>query len=172
MRLETERLVLRMPEPGDAGAFMDFLGSERSGFMGGPKPRDLAWRSFAAIAGHWTLRGFGTFIVTRRADGAPVGMAGPWFPEGWPEREIGWSVWLPEAEGHGIAFEAARATLTHVYRDLGWETAVSYIARGNARSIRLAERLGALRDPAARGPGEEDIVYRHPAPALKEAADG
>jgi RimJ/RimL family protein N-acetyltransferase len=92
-------------------------------------------------------------------------MAGPWYPASWPEKEIGWSLWSAEAEGKGIAFEAAQAARGFAYDVLEWDTAVSYIASDNARSIALAERLGARRDDAAAHPGNTPChVYRHPAP--------
>jgi RimJ/RimL family protein N-acetyltransferase len=87
---------------------------------------------------------------------------------GWPEKEIGWSVWAPEAEGKGLAFEAAQAARAWAYGTLGWTTAVSYIDPANARSIALARRLGATRDPEAPlidgYTPENTLVFRHPAP--------
>ena len=82
------------------------------------------------------------------------------------EKELGWTIWDAADEGEGYVTEAARATREHVYRDLGWETAVSYIHLDNARSIAVAERLGCVRDDAADSPGDDgtDLVYRHPAP--------
>ena len=70
----------------------------------------------------------------------------------------------PAIEGTGIASEAAAAAVKHAYDVLGWETAVSYIAHTNARSIRLAEKLGAKLDVAATGPTPDTLVYRHPVP--------
>ena len=63
-----------------------------------------------------------------------------------------------------MAAEAARAVLAHVFGTLGWTTAVSYISPQNARSIALAERLGAVRDAGAAGPAESDLVFRHSPP--------
>lgn len=166
--LETERLILRAPEPRDAGQSIAFMTSGRAQFVGGPVSREKAWRSFAVKIGHWALRGFGLWSVTLKGDDRALGLVGCWCPEGWPENEISWSVW-PEAEGKGIAYEAALAARAYAYRTLGWPTAVSYIDRPNTRSIRLAERLGAVRDDAAAYPGqgtdvEPCYVYRHPRP--------
>lgn len=120
------------------------------------------------MIGNWTLCGFGMFAVTDRASGRTLGVCGAHFPIHWPEREIGWHIWDARAEGKGIAYEAACAVRGHLFRDLGWDTAVSYIARGNTRSIRLAERLGAQPDPLAAFPGGlEGIVYRHPNPEVR-----
>ncbi len=162
--LTTERLTLRAPAPQDADAFVAFYGTERSRFVGGPMEARAAWNFFGTEIGHWVLRGFGMFTVTRRDDGTPLGIVGHWFPPNWPEREIGW-VLTEAAEGQGIAHEAARACVDHAYGVLGWDTIVSYIDPANTRSIALAERLGATLDPKARTPKDDGtLVYRHPGP--------
>lgn len=140
--LETERLVLRGMKPEDFESFAGFYATEASRFVGGPDERHAVWRRMAAYAGCWALRGFGKFVVEDKASGRVAGLVGPWFPEGWPEPEISWTV-LPEFQGRGIAAEAAARSLRHAYDELGWTTAISAIAPGNDRSIRLAERLGA-----------------------------
>jgi RimJ/RimL family protein N-acetyltransferase len=163
--IETERLVLRAPVPEDWPHWRAFAESGRAAFVGGPMDEGKAWRAFCHIVGMWAVRGYGFFAFGPRLGGAPVGMAGPWHPADWPEREIGWSVWAAEAEGRGLAAEAAQAARAFAYGTLGWDSAVSYIAHGNARSIRLAERLGARPDPDAAQPeGEPCLVYRHPGP--------
>jgi RimJ/RimL family protein N-acetyltransferase len=164
--LTTERLVLRAPRQGDFEPWAEMAASDRARFIGGPLDRTLAWRALGHLTGHWIHRGFGMFVfAAKTAPDVPLGMAGPWFPEGWPEHEIGWTLWAAGAEGRGYAFEAATAARAHAFRDLGWRTAVSYIAPENARSIALALRLGAVRDETAAHPGTEPcLVYRHPVP--------
>ena len=95
----------------------------------------------AMLVGHWELRGFGMWAVEERGTGAFIGRVGLHFPEGWPDREIGWALARPYW-GKGFAFEAARAALAHAFDTLGWERAISLIDPANRRSIRLAERLG------------------------------
>lgn len=164
--LRTERLVLRGFDGRDVEGFAAFFATERSRFVGGPIGRDDAWKVLARVIGHWTLRGFGTFAITLKgAEDRAIGMAGPWFPEGWPEPEIGWMLWDPLLEGRGYAREAAEATRGWAYDTLGWTTAVSYISPENPRSLRLAERLGARPDPSVILPDADPcIAYRHPAP--------
>lgn len=164
--LETARLTLRAPEGGDVEAWAAFATSDRSRYIGGPLSPALAWRAWGHVIGHWAMRGYGMFVLAARtAPDRPLGMAGPWYPDGWPEREIGWTLWAQAAEGRGYAREAAEATRDHVFGALGWTTAVSYIDPDNARSIALAERLGATRDRAAACPeGKACRVYRHPRP--------
>ena len=166
--LTTERLIIRAPEPQDVDIVVPFLMADRAKWVGGGTDCDAgkAWRMYAIIAGHWVIRGYGTFVFCDRDTGRPIGTAGPWYPGNWPEQELGWFVWDPADEGKGIAFEAVKAIRAHAYRDLGWPAAVSYIAKGNARSRALAERLGCMLDEGAAVPYPDEPcwVFRHPGP--------
>jgi len=162
--LQTPRLVMRRPQPGDWMAFHDFMMSDRSTHFGAHMDLAKIWRSFAAELGHWEIFGYGMWAVTIRGDNDCVGLVGPWTPPDWPETEIGWMMFDASIEGTGIATEAADAAVKHAYDVLGWQTAVSYIGHTNARSIKLAEKLGAKLDVAAIGPTQDTIVYRHPLP--------
>lgn len=161
--LETERMRLRAPQGGDWPFFCDFITSARSRFV---RPDDIddakAWRAFGHLIGHWVMRGFGSFVFTLKGNDRPLGSLGPWYPEGWPEHELGWTVWSPQAEGQGYAFEATQAAREYAFETLGWNTAVSYIDPDNTRSIALAKRLGTTLDPNAKTPNDNHcLVYRH-----------
>lgn len=162
--LQTPRLVLRAPTPGDWDVFHDFMMSDRASAFGSQGDLGKAWRAFAAELGHWQVYTFGMWAVTQRGEDKVLGFVGPWVPPDWPETEIGWMIFDPTVEGTGIASEAAEAAIKHAYDVLGWDTAVSYIAPGNDRSVRLAEKLGATLDVNAIGPTPETLVYRHPRP--------
>jgi RimJ/RimL family protein N-acetyltransferase len=168
--LQTPRLRLRAPVPADFEAYAAFFASERAIYEDGPLDRSAAWGEFAASAAGWVLRGFGSFSLEDRASGRYLGEAGLYQPPHYPEPEIGW-ILMAEAEGKGIAHEAALAVRRWAYAALGLPTLVSYIDARNVRSVRLAERLGAVLDPAAPSCGPGALVYRHPAPdALGTAA--
>ena len=172
--LETDRLTLRPFGPQDMDAGIAYLTSDRSVYMGGPYSRHDAWEHAAHLIGHWAVRGFGVFSICLKGTDTAIGDAGPFFPEGWAENEISWGIWDPAYEGRGIAFEAAQATRAWAFETLGWDTAVSYIDADNARSIALAERLGAVPDPDAALPDLPDwegtLVYRHPKSRASEGA--
>ena len=162
--LETERLILRGPKAADTEGYVRFMMSKRAQYVGGHVSEREAWRAFAKEVGHWLIRGFGMWAVTEKGDDTCLGYVGCWEPQGWPEKELGWTLW-EEAEGKGIGFEAATAARTFAYGTLRWTTAVSYIDRPNHRSIALAERIGCSRDRGAATPdGEDCLVYRHPRP--------
>jgi RimJ/RimL family protein N-acetyltransferase len=163
--LETERLRLRGWREEDLPAFAEFWGHEETArFVGGASNREGAWRIMAMYLGHWVLRGYGLWALEDKASGQWAGWCGPWNPEGWPEKEIGWAL-AKVFHGRGYATEAARCARDFAYRQLGWPTAVSYIAAENTASQRVAARLGATFESAAELQGKPVGVYRHPAPS-------
>ena len=161
--IETQRLILRGPEPEDYPDFQATFTSYRARFMGGPLNAYEAWMLYAAEIGHWQIRGYGMWMIHDKVTDDTYGMAGGWKPAKWPQREIAWVIW-PDAQGKGYALEATHAARAHYYAN-GWDEAVSYIDPKNLDSIRLAERLGAVRDREAQPVDGNDIVYRHPSPA-------
>jgi RimJ/RimL family protein N-acetyltransferase len=163
--LETQRLILRAPEPADFEPYARYFESPRARFTGGPLTRELAFRSFGHMVGHWIIRGFGFFVTCLREGAQPIGMVGCHFPEGWPEREIGWAMWDPQWEGRGLAHEAALKVREFAYHTLNWPTAISLIDPQNARSEALAKAMGCTPDGSFRHERfGESRIWRHPAP--------
>ncbi|MEO1677685.1 MAG: GNAT family N-acetyltransferase [Pseudomonadota bacterium] len=162
--LETERLRMRAPIAKDWPAYRDLMTSERAKYLGGPHTPGRAYKEFSVEIAHWVIHGAGPWMLCLKGTDDAIGLVGPYHPEGWPEREIGWMI-FEGGEGHGYAFEAAVASRHWAYTEGGWESAVSYIGQGNTRSIALAERLGAVLDEAATPLDPGDLVYRHPSAA-------
>lgn len=169
-QLETDRLILRLPQLSDFDAFAAFMASDRAQFVGGPLPRDQSWRGFGHMLGHWVLRGYGFFVITDKTSGKPLGTAGLLFPEGWPEPEMGWSLWDSASEGQGIAHEAAIAVRGYAYDTLGWTTVISLIAPDNLPSAALGRRLGAAPESQWDLRGKSVDIWRHP--SADTLADG
>jgi RimJ/RimL family protein N-acetyltransferase len=169
--LETKRLTLRAPHAGNFDAYAGFLANQRGTGVDDPLTRHTAWLGFAADLGHWHLRGYGFWAVEEITSGKTAGMVGFFHPEGWPEPELGWTL-FDGFEGRGYAIEAARRARDYAYDDLGWETLISVIAPDNARSIALAEKLGATLERDWTSPtGDAALIYRHPAPAHDTTGD-
>jgi|SRR5579863_1958490 len=160
--LQSERLTFRAWREDDFEAFASIYSDpEQSRFIGGPMPRDDAWRRMASFAGHWALRAFGIWVLEHRVTRAFAGWSGLWFPEGFPGREIGWTL-APGFRGRGLAQEAARRVRGHAYETLGWSSAISLINVDNASSVRVAERVGALLEGSVQFRGADCLIYRHP----------
>tara|TARA_R110001583_G_scaffold83902_1_gene221142 strand:- start:292 stop:648 length:357 start_codon:yes stop_codon:yes gene_type:complete len=115
---------------------------------------------FCADYAQWSLFSCGAFMIENSANGECFGQVGINSGPLFPEFELGRFL-HPKAEGHGFAYEPAVALRTWSH-DVGHLKAlVSYIDRDNARSARLAERLGATLDATAPRPDPSDLVYRH-----------
>lgn len=150
--LFTERLILRVPEASDLDGFAEMGADEESmRFIGGTCPRSQAWRLVCALRGAWDIKGYSMFSVIERATGEWVGRLGPWEPEGWPGREVGWGV-HPRFAGRGYAFEATVAAMDYAFDVLGWESVIHTIDPANLRSIALAKRLGSYNQGPTRLP--------------------
>ncbi|TRW97566.1 GNAT family N-acetyltransferase [Paracoccus sp. M683] len=162
--LTTERLILREPRQADFPAHAEFAASDRAKFVGGSPDRFEAWRGFTSGIGHWILKGFGFWTVEDRATGAPAGRVGLLDHEGWPEIELGWHIYAG-FEGKSYAYEAAMAARDHAYRVMGLPPMISHIDPDNARSRRLAERMGAVIERESVLLGQPVLIYRHPAGA-------
>ena len=158
--IESERLLLRPLVFADWPKYFAFLASDRARYMGGPHTEETAWSFFCNDVAQWSLFGHGALMFEDRQTGETMGQValckGPLFPE----LELGWFVY-DGAEGKGYALEAASALRDWGFATLGVSECVSYIDPDNARSIRLAERLGARLDPEAQAPHPANLVYRH-----------
>ena len=158
--LETERLILRPMKMEDWPLYRELMQSDRALYMGGPLTLQGAWGFFCMDIAQWALMGHGALMIEVKDTGECVGQVGINHGPLFPEHELGWLVY-EEAEGKGYAFEAASAFRDWAYDNLGLRTLVSYMDPDNARSAKLAERLGAFVDHAAQRPDPSDIVYRH-----------
>ncbi len=159
--LETERLVLRGWRDSDLANFAKFkMNREAAQYVMPNETVAEAWRAMAYMAGHWLLRGFGNWSVEHRQTAEHIGYCGQYYPMEWPEPEIGWCIY-PEFQHQGFATEAAAAALNYSYEKLGWKTAMSLIAKGNAPSMALATRLGATYESPIQYRGFDCGIYRH-----------
>ena len=166
--LRTERLLLRGPRESDFDAYAAMCADPEvmKHITGQPLSAEDAWRQMAMFTGHWVLRGYGLWAVEELATGLFVGRIGHHYPEGWPDRELGWAL-TRESWGRGLATEGCRAVLDYTFGTLGWERLISLIAPDNERSIALARRLGARPEGTAEVLGHHVDVFVHSPPGAK-----
>ena len=176
--IETDRLVLRRPRRDDADDLariyadpevMRHLGS------GHPVGREEAATSLEAMLGRFDADGFGMLIVVRKHDEKVLGRCGilVWDASTWspstlrdavePEVELGWTL-AREFWGFGFATEAALAVRDFALRTLDRRRLISLIQAENARSIRVAEKLGMNY--------ERDVLLARPARLYALTVDG
>ncbi len=144
-RIRTKRLVLREPEARDRAAFIElFTSAEVGTYIGGPRPQDELERAMPESP----RRRPGLFVVD--LDGEMIGMVtldrrdaqrpGHVRPDA-AEAELGY-LFLPQAWGCGYAAEACAAALGWFAGALPSERVVLCTQTANARSMRVAAKLG------------------------------
>lgn len=158
--IETERLVLRAPTLDDFQPLAEILTGPQGAGWGLTSDREGAWHCFLQVTATWYLRGSGAWILVRKDTGQVIGVSQISPEPGDYEHEIGW-ILAAEAEGQGFAAEAAAAVRDHGIKEMRLPSLVSYIAADNARSVALAQRLGAVQDPPPGWPHADTLVYRH-----------
>ncbi|SFG74763.1 Protein N-acetyltransferase, RimJ/RimL family [Streptomyces mirabilis] len=135
--------MLREPEARDREAVIELLTSPEVGtYLGGPRPRDELERAMPGAPS----RRPGLFIVD--LDGAMIGKITLTRDTGHLRQaagraELGY-LFLPKAWGRGYASEACAAALDWFAGALPGEPVVLATQTANARSMRLAAKLGFI----------------------------
>ena len=155
--IETERLLLRLPETSDVHALhRAYCDPDVMRYVGDGRPFSKQ-RTAAEIAGfreRWERDGFSAFVLELLEGGTVVGEVGfsTWDPETWRygvtpepgrrvEIELGWTL-ARDAWGHGYATEASLAVRDWAFRELRPPRLISMIFPANMRSQRVAEKIG------------------------------
>lgn len=85
--------------------------------------------------------GYGLLRVSRKEDGAPIGMCGVLKRDTLPDPDLGFS-FLPVHWSQGYAFEAASAVVHHAREVLGLGRILAVTTHDNGPSMRLLGKLG------------------------------
>ena len=127
-------------------------------YIGGePVAREDAWRRLLSGVGMWSLVGTGPWAVELKSDGRMIGHCGffqfhrAMTPLILGEPEMGW-IFDRSVHGQGMAFEACSAALSWADKEMAPESYPAIIDLENAPSMKLAERLGFVR--------QADAIYR------------
>lgn len=164
--IETERLLMRGHRtedfPDSAAMWADPVVKRYIG--GNPSAPQQSWGRVLTYAGHWSLMGFGYWVVVEKGTGRFIGEVGfadfkreitPSI-EGIPE--LGW-VLAPHAHGKGYATEAVRAACD--WADTNFESGrtVCIIHPDNAASVRVAEKCGFRELQRTSFMGEPTVLF-------------
>ncbi|MXO91390.1 GNAT family N-acetyltransferase [Pontixanthobacter aquaemixtae] len=169
--LETERLVLRKPQEGDAQLQMLHLNTPAvMEYLGGPKELHEIEAKHAKAEASFAREGFGFMMAIEKASGELVGHCGlkrvdhP-LAKNTGDLEVGWLI-REDRWRMGYAGEAVCAILDMAFeRDLA-QHIVALTSERNAPSWRFMEKLGMVRrrdldfdDPAYEAQDNPTIVY-------------
>lgn len=158
--IETERLLLRLPEASDTNAWTAILTDEEvTRYLGPPiDSREAVAAHIRTIRERHAADGFGLLAIVRKADSRVIGRAGflvwdtsTWTPTTFREArthaevEIGWTL-ARDCWGFGYATEAGEACRDHGFDKLDLKRIAAVIQPANERSTTVARRLGMHRE--------------------------
>jgi len=167
--LESPRLRMRAPVREDFPDIARLWGTpEVTRFiLSRPATREECWTRLLRNAGHWTLLGYGLWVVEDRDSGTFLGEVGvlnlerditPSF-NGMPE--LGWAL-LPQAHGRGLATEAVHAALAWADAHLDYPRSVCIITAENVASVKVARKCGFNHLATGQFRGEPIEIYARP----------
>jgi RimJ/RimL family protein N-acetyltransferase len=160
----TERLVLRRWLVSDREA-LAAINADPEVMAGAVLGRGLSDDLMDRFEREWRERGFGLWAVeAREAQEAPgvIGFCGLTVPMFLPAgglrtAEVGWR-FARLAWGRGYATEAARAAVDFGFAACGLQEILAVIDPANARSLRVAEKVGMTPRPDRVHPGRRTRV--------------
>lgn len=141
-RLESERLILRRPEKGDAADFYAYAGGDRVGPMAGWQPH-RSIRDTKQIIAHYVKEG-NVLAITTKETGRMVGTVGLHVDDHRPGTDV-WQLGYALSPAHwheGIAGEAALTVLRYAFERKWMRIVTAYCYPENTASRKLLERLG------------------------------
>lgn len=159
--------MLRVPTVADAEAFMAVLWDsevvERKQVTLSEPPGglELAAKNTRSMIRQWENRGYGQWAVVEKPRGQLIGCVGFYHPaKPWPGVDLGWAIHRARW-GQGLATEATLAALAWAWRETAIERAISLINPDDARSRRIAIKVGQRyeRDDVDPVHGEAVHVY-------------
>jgi len=143
--LTTERLFLRELLPEDANEIFQLRSSEEvNQFVDRPRAAtiDDAVEFISKIQALTKKNGSMMWAITLAGKPRLIGTVVYWnVVKEKQEAELGYEL-LPEYQGKGIMNEAVRKVIGFGFGDLKFKTIVAEPKKGNARSIKLLEKLG------------------------------
>jgi RimJ/RimL family protein N-acetyltransferase len=147
--IETVRLRLRGHRYGDlAHCVAMWADPSVTKFIGGrPSTEQQTWSRLLSYIGHWSLMGFGYWVIEERHTGSFVGELGfadfkrDIDPSMRDKPEIGFAL-TPAHHGKGYATEAVQAIVAWGDAHLGSRKTVCMIDPENLASLRVAAKCG------------------------------
>ncbi|HEY0005760.1 MAG TPA: GNAT family N-acetyltransferase [Pyrinomonadaceae bacterium] len=160
IRIETERLLLRLFEPDDLEEMCSIWGDPFvTRFLPGgkPFPRERVASFLPRTLEFWREHGFGQLAVVHRETGRVIGYCGFKFLEETPDVELLYG--LARAYwNQGLTTEAAAACLRFAFEETALERICAIAQPGNVGSYRVMEKLGMKFEKAARF-DQLDVLY-------------
>jgi RimJ/RimL family protein N-acetyltransferase len=148
--IETERLLLRGPAPGDVDAWATCVADpEFNRFMPAwdLSPHARAESKLTAFQQGWEqdpVSHIG-WVITTKTDGRLIGLCDTDAVNETSDGEVGY--WMcPGSWGQGFTTEAARAAVRYAFEHTTWDRMVAAVIPENMGSVRVLEHLGFVHE--------------------------
>jgi len=163
---ETKRLIIREATESDASFIKVLLNSpnwlEFIGDRNVNTEDDAKKYINNALIKSYHTNGYGLFLVALKEDNKLIGMSGFVKRDYLSHPDIGFAM-LPEYEGNGYAFEAAKAVLDYGQNVLKISKIYAITDEGNIKSQNLLKKIGLQQNGGIVPPNsdEELIIYEN-----------
>ncbi|MDQ0475986.1 GNAT family N-acetyltransferase [Chryseobacterium sp. MDT2-18] len=160
---ETERLLLKPMSTDDSEFIFELYNSPNFiKFIGDrniKSVKDAENYIIAKFLPQAERLGYGNYLIMLKATGQKIGSVGIFEREGLEVHDIGFS-FLPEFEGKGYGFEAARQLLETAFSEFGLKKISAITSKENIASQKLIEKLGLQYQSTVRLPDDEvELLY-------------
>jgi RimJ/RimL family protein N-acetyltransferase len=161
---ETRRLRMRELREEDSAFYLDLLTDPD--FMtniadrGVRTPEQALAHLEQRVFSSYDAHGFGMWLVCRKADGEPIGMAGLVKRDFLENVDLGYA-FLPGGRGEGYATEAASGVVDYAASRFGIDCLAAIVSPENAASIRVLERLGFDHVGRVKFPDDGDVCEHY-----------
>lgn len=171
--LETDRLLLGTWQD-DHLALMHAINQDPKVMEYFPGLQDMAMTQnfLNKVNTHFAQYGYTLYATSSKESGEFIGFIGlltvDFESHFTPATEIGWRI-SAKYWGQGLATEGAKAVLDYAFRELKLPEIVSFAAEGNAKSIRVMQKIGLQHDKrddfdhpklADESPLKRHVLYR------------
>jgi RimJ/RimL family protein N-acetyltransferase len=143
--LETDRLIVKEVAPEDAKFFVDLCNSSTwltyIGDRGIACEEDASHYITTNLVASYNNHGFGLYMICLKVKEVPLGICGFVKRDYLPYADLGFAL-MPQYEGYGYAFEAAKSLLYFGEHSLGLTTVLALTTKDNLKSQRLLQKVG------------------------------
>ena len=159
---ETERLLLRPTGMEDAKFIFELLNTPKwLQFIGERNVNTLEEAKNyieTRMLPHLKRLGYSNYTLVRNSDGALLGTCGLYDREGLEGIDIGFAL-LPQFEGQGYGYEAARKLKEAAFDDFGIDQLQGITSKENIASQKLLKKLGFNLVGTTRLPNEKEDLF-------------
>jgi RimJ/RimL family protein N-acetyltransferase len=159
---ETERLILRPTELEDAVLVLELLNTPKwLKFIGDRNVKSLE-EAQEYIKNRMLPQlerlGYSNYTLVTKSDGTPIGTCGLYDRDGLEGIDIGFAL-LPQFEGQGYGFEAAKRIKAAAFEDFGIDQLQGITSQENIASQTLLKKLGFNLVGTTRLPNQKEDLF-------------